>query len=64
LPRRYGTKEDSFMSLSPEEQKELLATTKATNAAVARLEVAIRDPKAGLQAQIDELKRKIDDLGK
>lgn len=52
------------MSLSPEEQKELLATTKATNAAVARLEVAIRDPKAGLQAQIDELKRKIDDLGK
>jgi hypothetical protein len=60
----YSTEEDSFMSLSPEEQKDLLATTKATNAAVARLEVAIRDPKAGLQAQIDELRRKIEELGK
>jgi len=52
------------MSLSPEEQKDLLATTKATNAAVARLEVAIRDQKTGLQAQVDELKKKIDELGK
>ena len=43
----YSTEEASFMSLSPEEQKDLLAFTKATNAAVGRLEIAIRDPKIG-----------------
>ena len=60
----YSTEEDSFMSLSPEQQKELLETTKATNAAVGRLEVAIRDQASGLQAQVTELKKKIDELGK
>ena len=60
----YSTEEDPLMSLSPQQQEDLLATTKATNAAVGRLEIAIRDGNSGLQHQVDELKAKIDQLGK
>lgn len=58
----YDIEEDPFVSLSPEQQDDLLQTTKATNAAVGRLEVAVRDSVSGLQAQVDALKSKIDQL--
>jgi lysozyme len=53
---------EAFMALTPEQQEQLLRTTLATNEAVGRLEVAVRDPQNGLQAQIDALKAKVDEL--
>lgn len=44
--------EDPFMSLTPVQQADLYETTKATNAAVGRLEVQVE----GLQAQVEALK--------
>lgn len=54
--------EDPFMALTADQLNELFSTTKATNDAVGRLEVAIRDPNNGLQAQFDALKAKVDQL--
>ena len=50
------------MALTSEQQDQLLATTLATNAAVSRLEVAVRDPQNGLQAQVDRLKAEVAQL--
>ena len=46
---------EAFIALTSEQQDQLLAMTRATNAAVSRLEVAVRDPQNGLQAQVDRL---------
>jgi len=46
-----ATEEDFLMALSPEQQEQLLAMTAATNDALARLEVAVRDPSGGLVAK-------------
>ena len=53
---------EAFMALTSEQQEQLLATTLATNAAVSRLEVAVRDPQSGLQAQVDKLKAEVAQL--
>ncbi len=53
---------EAFMALTSEQQEQLLATTLATNAAVSRLEVAVRDPQNGLQAQVDRLKAEVAQL--
>ena len=53
---------EAFMALTSEQQDQLLATTLATNAAVSRLEVAVRDPQSGLQAQVDKLKAEVAQL--
>jgi len=53
---------EAFMALTSEQQEQLLATTMATNAAVSRLEVAVRDPQNGLQAQVDRLKAEVAQL--
>jgi len=58
----YSTEEEPFMSLSPEQQEDLINLTRSTNAAVGRLEVAIRDQTVGLQAQVAELKAQIERL--
>ncbi len=53
---------EAFMALTSEQQEQLLATTLATNAAVSRLEIAVRDPQSGLQAQVDKLKAEVAEL--
>jgi hypothetical protein len=63
LAALMGTNQEvDFMSLTPEQQAELFETTKATNAAVGRLEVAVRDGQTGLQHEVDELRAKVDQL--
>ena len=53
---------EAFMALTSEQQEQLLSTTMSTNAAVSRLEIAVRDPQSGLQAQVDKLREEVDKL--
>jgi len=47
--------EEDDMALTPEQAAHLYETTKATNAAVGRMETAIRDSTSGMQVQMDRL---------
>jgi len=56
------TEENPFMALNAQQQADLYETTMASNAAVGRLEVAIRDQVSGLQVAVGELQRKLNEL--
>jgi hypothetical protein len=47
---------DPFAALSPDEQDALVRAATSSNAAVGRLEAAVRDPAHGLQAQLDRIR--------
>lgn len=56
-PTAPAQQEDTFMALTDLEQADLLGHTRNTNAAVGRLEVAVRDQTTGVVAKLDEVIR-------